>query len=432
MYRHLSASICLILAACAQDFAIAPDVKEPEVPEDTDLALPALNPDIEITPVALDFGELPPTCPAADQDVTITNVGEADLEIDDIALRGASKDPYKLRASPTTLAPGDSMIVTVGFQADAIEDYSQARVEVTSNDPDEAVATVALTAAGSIAAFKKELFIQEQGSGVDVLFTIDYSGSMSEELDALQNAFGVFITNFVNLGLDYHIAVIAEDPGCPEFLGPVIDSSNPDPVAEFVRQTGLGGCGGEEPFAGSKAALTEPALSGANAGFLRPNATLAVVAITDEPGDDTMTTGAYVTWLKSLKPSPTDVSFSGLTAQNSGFGCLAAPAPAPRYHTVINQTGGVWGDICNVNLRPFLSYLSYVAAGLEYRFALGDTPTSTNPSAITVTVNGASVPFSSIDGWTYDAATNSVELHGDAIPDPGDSIEVRYPYDPGC
>ena len=61
-----------------------------------------------------------------------------------------------------------------------------------------------------------------------------------------------------------------------------------------------------------------------------------------------------------------------------------------------------------------------------------DTPTSTNPSAFTVTVDGVPLPFDSIAGWTYDAATNSVELHGDGIPDPGSAVEVRYPYDPGC
>ena len=56
---------------------------------------------------------------------------------------------------------------------------------------------------------------------------------------------------------------------------------------------------------------------------------VAVVALTDEPGEDTITPGAYATWLKSLKAQPSQVSFSGVTPPNSGFGCIAAPLPAP-------------------------------------------------------------------------------------------------------
>lgn len=432
--RHIArALICSSLSfACTQEIAISPEVKDPAMPEDTDLALPSLQPDIEVTPALLAFGELPPDCPAADQDVTVKNVGEGDLVIDGISLKGPNRAPYTLRASPTTLAPGESLVLTVGFQALAVEDYGDAHIEVSSNDPDEAVARVELDAVGSIAAFKKDQFIQEEGGGVDVLFTIDYSGSMSEELQALQNTFDAFITNFVALGLDYHIAVTTADEFDATFRGPVIDPNTPDPVGEFVRQTSIGGGGGEMPYAASKNALTAPLVTAENAGFLRPDATLAIVAVSDEIGDDTMSALDYVRWLKSLKADPTMVSFSGVVPPETGFGCIAAPLPSKNYHTAIRQTGGVWGNICNLNFRPFLSYLSYVAAGLEFRFTLSDTPTSTNPSAFTVTVDGVPLPFDSIAGWTYDAATNSVELHGDGIPDPGSAVEVRYPYDPGC
>lgn len=432
--RHTArAVICASLAvACTQEIAISPEIKDPVVPEDTDLILPGLQPDIEVTPATLSFGELPPGCPAPTQDVTVKNVGQADLEVDDISIKGPSRAPYTLRASAQTLAPGDSLVVTVGFEALAVTDYGDAHVEVSSNDPDEGLARVELDATGSIAAFKKDQFIQEEGGGVDVLFTIDYSGSMSEELQALQNTFDAFITNFVALGLDYHIAVTTADENDATFRGPVIDPSTPDPVGEFVRQTGLGGGGGEMPYAASKNALTAPLVTAENAGFLRADATLAIVAVSDEIGDDTMSAGDYVRWLKSLKADPTMVSFSGVVPPETGFGCIAAPLPSKNYHTAIRQTGGVWGNICNLNFRPFLSYLSYVAAGLEFRFTLTETPTSTNPSAFTVTVDGVALPFDSIAGWTYDAATNTVELHGNGIPDPGAAVEVRYPYDPGC
>ena len=91
--------------------------------------------------------------------------------------------------------------------------------------------------------------------------------------------------------------------------------------------------------------------------------------------------------------------------------------------------GGVVSAAENLRIVPLVSDGEVLVS-----FELADTPTNTSPSAVTVTVGGQSVPFdpSQQNGWTYDADTNAIVFWGDAIPDPGEAIVIRYPYDAGC
>ncbi len=453
--RRLFLLVPFVLAACAQDIGIAPKDSDVPVPADTDVALPALQPDIEVTPSSLSFGSLPPHCAADDQEVTVANVGEAPLNVTSLALDGAGNSAFTLnKAGPFHIAPGESIKFKVGFEAGDYVVYDKVKVVVASNDPDEKTVKVGVAGEGANAAFKDELFIQESASAVDVLWIIDNSGSMSDTIRQLGNAMNTFINSFVNLGMDYQIAVVTTDMANPaesgHFMGPIIKSSTfapADAVNEFRAQTsqGFSGSPDEMGLSASMAALSAPLSTGSNAGLIRSNATLAVVVISDEedssdygpptyPNDFPTNPAPYITWLKSLKSNPDDVTFSGMVGPKSGScgGAIQLVSAAPRYHQVINGTNGVWSNICQLDINPFLTHLSYVAAGLEFRFPLSDTPVNTSPAAITVTVDGVAVPYGAINGWTYDAANNSIQLHGDAIADPGEAIVINYPYDSGC
>lgn len=453
--RRVLLILPLLVAACAQDIGIAPKDSDIPVPADTDVALPALQPDIEVSPSTLTFGSLPPNCPADEKEVTITNVGEAALNVSSLALDGAGNSAFSInKTGPFRLAPGDSVKFKVGFEAADYVRYDKVKVVVSSNDPDEAVVKVGTSGEGANAAFLEDLFIQESASAVDVLWVIDNSCSMEDTIGKVGNAMSTFINAFVNLGLDYQIGVVTTDMAnaaeSGKLMGDIIATSTHTPaqaVAEFKVQTSQGflGSADEMGLAASKAALSPPLSTGVNAGLIRSNATLAVVVVSDEEdssayGSPAVNPAGYITWLQSLKADPHDVSFSGMVGPRSGG--LAAcgggvitgtsAAAAPRYHDVITGTFGVWGNLCNFDINPFLTHLSYVAAGLEFRFELSDVPVSTSPTAITVTVDGVVIPYGAINGWTYDATTNEIQLHGTAIADPGEAIVIRYPYDSGC
>jgi len=273
---------------------------------------------------------------------------------------------------------------------------------------------------------------------------IDQSCSMSENLTTVANALDKFIQSFVNLGLDYHIGVTTVDMTAEagSFRGPWIDASTPNGTQVFKNQVdaGAGGTGEETGFIAARTALTSKLGQAPNKDFLRDDATLAIVVVSDEDDRNADSDAGpvhpgvindFVTWLQGMKPDPSDVSFSALTclSQQAGIGC-------PAYRTAINTTRGVWGNIDRqpIDINPFLTQLSFAAAGLKVAYVLTEAPTNTSPSAITVTVDGNDIPFdpSHVNGWTYDADDNSIVFWGDSIPDPGEAIVIRYPYDAGC
>lgn len=157
---------------------------------------------------------------------------------------------------------------------------------------------------------------QAQGcSKMDILFVVDNSGSMSEEQANLAQNFPKFIDvlNAYMTGagqpLDYHVGLtttsltdttpiplpipIPVPPGDDGALRnqascgmtrPWIERTDANAAQEFscVAQVGTDGSSHEQPLGAAKLALTDRIADGKNAGFLRDDALLAIVLLTDE------------------------------------------------------------------------------------------------------------------------------------------------------
>ena len=111
-----------------------------------------------------------------------------------------------------------------------------------------------------------------------------------------------------------------------------------------------------------------------------------------------------------------------------------------RYHYLTRISGGAVVDIYDedCDLRPFdeaLTALSDLLRNFLTSFALQSVPV---PGTIVVQVDGVTVDEGEIvdndefglpiysDGWSYRAADNSVEFHGEAIPPYESVVEVFY------
>jgi hypothetical protein len=453
--RSIHLALLVVSAACVRDYGLTkvPETPPPEaIPEDSDPA----PPDIEVTPTMIDFGAWLRGCPSTPQLVHIENVGGSDLLLNRVELAGQGVAAFQMRGRGHTLAPGESMDVELVFTPGRLATFNQSWVEVGSNDPVDPEVRVDLVGEGAEVALHQDSFVQNPAAAVDVLFSIDNSGSMGDDIAALGAAFDTFINSFLSLGLDFHIAVMTADPDCPNFLGPVITNQTPDAHAEFIRQTQLGACGGEAAFGATMNALAPNQLAGTNAGFLRTDANLAIVALSDEPEqtegsggglfgcDPPVFTGgclpvnSYVNFLLGLKGGdPSKVTFSGIVAPRTSallnvFGGCDIALPAPRYHSAISLTGGVFGNLCQVDLDPFLTHLSLVVAGVSSTFNLSLAPESTAPGDLIVEVGGVQISRGAPDGYLYDPATNSIELLGDAVPEPGQVVTISYEAEGSC
>lgn len=411
-----------------------------------------LPPEIEVSPGEINFGTWAPHCSSDPRTITIRNVGGGLLEVQDITLEGFGVMDFQLWGGRQRLAGGESMTADVVFTPQRVANYNQLRVEVDSNDADEPVSRVDLFGESDFNGTRVDSFTGAPTDMIDVLFTLDFSSSMSEDLQDLAAAFPNFIQSFVGLGLNYRIGVITTDPNCAEFRGPVITPQTLNPQQAFIDQTSGGGCGGEAGFGATTNALSPPlSTTGANAGFLRPDANLAVIAISDEPEQTDggglceppfmsgcQPVNQFVNFLTGLKGGDASrVTFSAVVAprQMGGLGQIASCRMvfgAPRYHDALQATGGVFGDLCQVDFGPFLSHLPSQVAGADYIYTLTRPPLSWWSGDIVVKVDGQLVPENQFNGFTYDPGTNSVSLHGSWQPGAGAAVTVEYPAELTC
>ena len=128
---------------------------------------------------------------------------------------------------------------------------------------------------------------------IDLLFMIDNSGSMEEEQDNLTANFGIVIDTLLQTPADFRIAVVSSEMIDPLHSGRfqakqgnprMLSRNTPNLKQVFTENAKLGtmGDGFEKGLAAVEAALSAPLINGESSGFLRPDAVLGVVYLSDE------------------------------------------------------------------------------------------------------------------------------------------------------
>lgn len=435
----------LVLSGCSDYDLYRPD-KDNTEPDDEET--PTGEPDIEVSPTSLDFGGVLKNCPSAPLTLTVANRGDEVLDVYDLALGNPHFSFSDWNGESFQLWPGDERIFELVFVPEEYTTYTS-QILVSSNDPDEAELTVPTEGFGDETALYEEGFTQAAYEALDVIWVVDNSGSMGEELDQVRSNFEAFITEFVGLGLDYHLAVITTDMDTlghqGAFQGPVISPASADPVNEFMEQVnqGAAGSGSERGMDAVKAALTEPLLSSSNAGFLREDAALATIILSDEDDSSTIDESSFVSFFEGLKSDPELVTFNAIVGDPSGpdiwdfGGCsdwagtdLLQADAGDRYIDVAGRTGGIWRSICYEDYNETLTHVSLSSAGMITEWTLSETPTSSG--SIQVFVDGVQIYMSMLDGWWYDADTNTITFAGEVIPEIGQYTLIQYPIVGEC
>lgn len=285
-------------------------------------------------------------------------------------------------------------------------------------------------------------FVQDEAAA-DILWIVDNSGSMDNERDRLAAAFDRFIRGLTEKQLSFHIGVVTTDmtragPGFSgELLGPptVITNDTADPVGAFTTHVQLppSRVEDEQGLAAALAALTEPLVSGANAGFLRPEADLAIIVVTDEDDSSLGEPSHYARRLRALKGLGNEltVSFSAVIGDLPD-GCVSPgdenilwgeAEAGTRYAEVAQETGGIVASVCAGDWSRTLTDLALQFSGLRRIFPLSAKPVD---ASLRVEVDGRPVARSRDDGWVYDAQTLSIQFLGTYVPPPGSTVRIRY------
>jgi hypothetical protein len=406
-----------------------------------------------VTPGAVDFGGVTQGCGAPEQQAYAVNQCGYAVTVTGVSTSGA---PFFVgsRPVPFMVQPQGSVPIPLSYKAAT---------------PGDDVGSLSVTASTRSTPYKVGLTAGAQASTrifdqwdqstpkVDLLMVIDNSGSMAEEQHALAANLDHLWNRIALANADFHIAVTSTgmsaytqgwsqcpggasggeagrffpvDNSRPRLLTP----STPNVKDVLFANTNVGLCHWDERFLDPTiAALTDPLINSTkapatpwpndgNAGFLRDDARLALLAVSDADDDNDVPNpppvSDYVKKLVAIKHGALDlVSFSGIVALRN---CPTSEQVGLRYMEIAAQLHGHLEDICDLN--NFGSLLENSLGNLLLplsSFPLSSQPR--DPAAIAVTVNGAAMT-----NWSYDPASNRVVFPANAVPAPGSHITANY------
>ncbi len=385
-----------------------------------------LAPRIEITPSIWDMGDWLIGC-QTDTVLTIRNAGTATLSLTGVDFQPTSPELSLIDpgVSGSVLEPGGTVNVTVRYiPSDTLDDAGYLYVD--SNDPATPRAMATQQATGLLAERVIDAFEQAGNNWTDVLWVVDNSGSMDAEQESMATNFGAFMGIVESIDMDYHLAVVTTDNASFQEADGTryIDLTTPNPEDVFGQMVsvGIAGSGDESGLKYGADALASPLVDSGypNEGFLRDEAGLRIIFVSDEEDQSPSTVNTYVSFFQALKLNPDHVRLSGITGQLGGCSSASGTAdPAPRYEQAVSDTGGISVSICASDWIDSLTELAWGAQSFQDTF-----PLSASPVVESIEVYLNSVP--TYVGWYYDASLNSVIFEESHIPDNGDQIQVAY------
>jgi hypothetical protein len=277
-------------------------------------------------------------------------------------------------------------------------------------------------------------FEQKAAAQIDILWVIDNSGTMVDEQNNLADNFNSFISIIEESEVDYQIGVVSTDmelaghqgelQGSPKIIVPGQNAASQ--FANNVR-VGIGGAGNEQGLLAAYTALTEPLISGANAGFLRSGGALAIIFVSDENDHSFGKIEFYQRIFEQLKDIGNENRvIAAAIVGDQPDGCenpqTGSAQAGTRYHQLVQVVGGSIGSICSDNFSVTLNQLGLTVAGLSRKFTLSDE----NPeeTSITVKVNGLEKQKDFQNGWTFE--NGNIFFQGSYVPPPGAAIDVSY------
>ena len=303
-----------------------------------------------------------------------------------------------------------------------------------------------------------DVFTQEPPEAIDILVIVDNSCSMASYQTQLAANFTSFITWFVEGNVDYRIGITTTDdgndlsnstsPARGAFVGDVITSeTDPEEAeAEFRRQVNVGtsGSGMEVGLKTAYMALTnEELLAGPNANFLREDAELSIVFVSDEEDSSPWSVAEYINGFFDVKGHRDRDVFnaSALTVTDESE-CTAtqaeASSPGTRYVDVASQTHGLVANLCDDDFAQIVTDLSLATSRMTGTYFLTGDP---DPATLTVTVgapDGTEAQIPCADGqWTYERVTvdgeevPAVTFESGQLPALGSRITIRYLFGGG-
>jgi len=273
----------------------------------------------------------------------------------------------------------------------------------------------------------------DAAAGVDFLWVLDNSGTMSGEQERLNRSLDGIMSLFEESVADFRLGLITTDVEDEEHSGrlqgdpPILGPDSPDLAETFIATSlvGTSGSRDEEGFGALALAMTDALDEGYNEGFFRHEVALEVVVVSDEDDQGEGEVADMLAAFDQLVPNPDHFRIHAIVGDEP-YGCLAPDASAEaglKYLEAARETGGHTGSICLDDWTTLLEDIGLAALGLLNSFVLSAEP---ERDSLEVRVDDVLIPERDVDGWQYDPAENAIVFDRFAIPRPGMEVVVSY------
>jgi len=272
---------------------------------------------------------------------------------------------------------------------------------------------------------------ETRGSEVDIVWIIDNSGSMDKYQQQVIKNTSEFIQNFTaDSRLHWKMGLISTDVSQVPYVGfteaDKLDWNTADATTKFQAAVGRLGTGGsidEQSFAPFAKHIT------AFPNFLRPNAHLAIIMVSDEPEfSSNYTAQSFYSFLTGLKgENASKVLTYGVFPLPTATGsCGYSYRPGDKYYDFMEISHGKAFDLCAANFGPNLAAMGEdLVNHLTVLNPVIPVEHAADLKTISVSHKGKVLKqgFLAEGGqWIYDIATNTIRILDPSI------LEASDPY----
>lgn len=223
-----------------------------------------------------------------------------------------------------------------------------------------------------------------------------------------------------------------------------IDASREDAAELFAEAVSPGttGSGIEAGLEAARLTMIEPWFTDDNASWMRPDARLALLFVSDEDDFSPLSVDGYLNAFMQMKGTPGYRDPHRVTV-SSVVGTQTPPqvgAPAcisddgigffgERYLAAANRTGGLAASICEEDFAPIVSQLGLTLSGVSLEFFLSRVPVLESLEVeLYASADADSLlgPLELDEDFTYDAERNALVFTTEQAPASSTWLSVRY------
>lgn len=257
---------------------------------------------------------------------------------------------------------------------------------------------------------------------IDIVVFGDTSDSMQDQIDALSDNFIRVVSRLEEAKSDWHLIAVTGPDGCGQ--GGIITGEDPDWEQTFTNGINTGpedDLVDEWGLYNAAQAIEESVPGGCNDGFLRENAYLHVIFVSDEPDSSPGYDGTvddywqeYVDKFYAAKTDPNRVRLSAVGGP-APIGCNYTDF-SKGYYEAVQATGGEFLSICD----DWPAQLEALADSSVTQLSF---PLSGNPiqDSLEVFVDG----LERSGGWSHETTQNTVDFQENP-PYAGQKVELKY------